>query len=176
MVCQLSIVRGIVNRKHDIRLGKAGIQAVLEHGGGAHDAFLGGLADKNERAMPAVFVLRQQRRGPDRDGHVQIVSARVHDGDFNPLIRAGRDMAGVGESRFLQNWERIKFGANHHGGAGAVLENGYNTGSTHIGRDLKTELAKLVAHLGGGLLFMQREFWISVQVFVESPDRRLKSI
>src|SRR5262249_40485850 len=92
---------GIVNRENGVRLRKARVQAVCEHGGRAFDAFLGGLAYEQEGPVPLVFVLREQHRRADGDGHVQVVPAGVHHGNFDSLIVVGGDVAGVGQSSFF---------------------------------------------------------------------------
>ena len=161
----------VVNRKRVVGFREAREEPVLEHGGRALDALLGRLADVDERAVPAVFILDEQGGGAHAGRHVQIVPAGVHHRNFDALIVVGGGVAGVGEFGLFKHGQRIKFGADHHGGSGPVLEHTHYSGITNVGGDFETEFPELVGNLGGRLFLMQREFGSAMQVFVERAHR-----
>ena len=83
----------------------------------------------------------------------------------------GGGVAGVREFRLFQHGQRIKFGANHHGGSGPVLEHAHHSGVANVGGDFETKFAELFSNLCGRLFLMQREFGSAMQVFVERAHR-----
>src|SRR3546814_19280698 len=61
-----------------IGLGKAGVEAVLQHFPGAADPLLGGLGDEDDRALPAVLHRGEAAGGSDQPGDMHVVEAGVH--------------------------------------------------------------------------------------------------
>ena len=113
-----------VQRHGHIRTRKTRQQAVLNHAIGAADGFLGRLPDQHQSAVPGSPALRHDR-GRARDGsHVQIVPAGVHHRNILSAVILGADLAGIGEAGLFLDRKGIKFGAQHHGWPGAILQNG----------------------------------------------------
>ena len=112
--------------------------------------------------MPAIFILRQQGGRAHANGHVQVVSAGMHDRDLDTLIVMSGDTACVGEFCFLGHRKRVEFCANHNSGAGTVFQHADNPGTSHMGRNVVAKLAKLVGDSGRSLLFVKREFRVAV--------------
>src|SRR5205823_13780254 len=72
----------------------------------SHHPLFRRLPDHYQRAMPSIFVSRHDLRRADPRGHVNVVSARMHDRDIGAVVIFGADMAGVGEAGlFLRSEE-----------------------------------------------------------------------
>ena len=111
----------VVQRQRDVRAGKTGEQAVLQHRRRATAALFGRLADHHERALPAVAVFGHQARRARPRRHVNVVPARVH---HRRRLSAGvphDDRAGKRQAGLLFDRERVELGAKHDGRPGAIL-------------------------------------------------------
>uniref|UniRef100_A0A0N4ZAF6 NAD-specific glutamate dehydrogenase n=1 Tax=Parastrongyloides trichosuri TaxID=131310 RepID=A0A0N4ZAF6_PARTI len=132
-----------------VRLGEAGIEAVVDHGPGAEDALLGWLGDQNQGAGPVALARRHLTRRADQGGDVHIVAAGVHDrllGAVAVDLTGGR---GVGQARVFQQRQAVHVGADHDGGAGAVLQHRDHAGPADAGGDLIAQAAQFLRHAGG---------------------------
>ena len=116
----------------DVRLGETRHEAVVDHPLGAADGFLGGLTNQNESSVPGVFAVGHDRGGTEHRCHVHIVSAGVHDADIASGIVFRADFAGVREAGLLLNRKPVEFGAQHHDRTGAILQDGDDSGATHV--------------------------------------------
>ena len=105
-----------------VRLGKAREQAVADHGVGAADGFLGGLANQHQRSVPGVLAARHDLGGAQKRRHVQIVSAGMHHRNIASGVIFRVHFAGVGQAGFFFHGKRVQFGAQHDGRARAVLQ------------------------------------------------------
>ena len=95
------------------------------------------------------------------------MSAGVHDADIAPGIVFGVDLAGVWQAGLFLHWKRIELGAQHHGRAGAVLQDGDDSRSAYVFGDRVAEIAQTAGQLRRGLDFMRREFRILVEIKIQ---------
>ncbi len=99
-----------MQRNPDFWLWKTLEQAILKHSLGTGEGLFGRLANQHERAVPGILRVGQDGSGPDERGHVQVMSACVHDWDFVPGILFDADLARVGKPRLLFHGQRIQLG------------------------------------------------------------------
>ena len=104
----------------DLRLGEALEEAVVDHRLGALRGLLGGLEDRQHRAVPGVAGGGEQRGRAGQPGDVHVVPARVHDRHLVAVgVGRGRG-AGVGQAGGLLDRQRVHVGAQHDRRAVAV--------------------------------------------------------
>ena len=77
---------------------------------------------KQDGAAPAIFVVGEPAGGADEAGHVDVVTAGVHDADGVSLVVLGLDLAGEGQAGSLDDGQGVHVGPDEDGGAFAVLE------------------------------------------------------
>ena len=174
-----------------VRLGETGIEAVFQHRHGAEADLFGGLGDHDQRALPFGLAGNEFAGRADPAGHVDVVTAGVHDAGFFAGPCRIAEGGGVGEPGFLDEWQRVHVGADHQRGAGAVLEDGDKAVAADAVLDLAVFLHcagfdPLVAKAGGdgeaealhlgaedrrGVLFLEGEFGILVEVLVDLAER-----
>ena len=160
---------GITHVESDSRIGfgKAGEKSVFDHGGSAADGFFGGLADEDQRAVPSVLGMSHDGGSAIPGGHVEIVSARVHDEDFVAFGVFCLDFAGVGQAGFFFDGKGIEFGAEHDDGARAVLEDGDDTGAADVFGDFKAQRSEFGGKFCGGLRFLRGELGVLMDIDVD---------
>ena len=78
------------------------------------------------------------------------------------------DLAGVGQAGFFFYRERVKFGAQHDRGSGAIFEDGDDAGAAYVFSHVVAERAQLRGQLGGSLSFVRREFGVLMDIEIES--------
>jgi hypothetical protein len=106
--------------KGKIGLREFGVKPIVQHGLGAGDDLLCGLADHHQRAVP----LRLQKPAPWRcrpPGHMAAMPAGVIDKGQLAVHRLP-GAAGIGQAASFFHRQRVEFGAQHHHRAGAVFE------------------------------------------------------
>ncbi len=159
-----------------IRLREALEQAVLQHRFGAVHVLFGRLADQHQGAAPSLAVLRHQLGGAVPGRHVQVVAAGVH---HRRRFAGGVLTGGLARERqaglFLDR-QRIHFGTQHHGRAGAVLQDRDDAGTGDAGRDFVAQRLDALGQLGGGLVLVESEFRIAVQILVQALDGRVVGV
>ncbi len=154
-------------RQGEVWLGESAVQTVGEHAPSPADGFLGRLADQENRAAPAVFMLSEPPGRADPAGHVHIVAAGVHHADLTALRVSCFDFACVGKPRLLNHGERVHVGTNKHNGPPPVLDQPHDAEFPHVGRHLGAGPPQLGRQPGGGLHFSVRKLGMSMQIHVE---------
>ena len=89
--------------------------------------------------MPGVFAARHDGGGADDRGHVQVVTAGVHDGNVAPGVVFGMNFAGVGKAGFFFDGKGIEFGAQHDRRARPIFQDGDNAGASDVLGDVIAE-------------------------------------
>src|SRR5512142_878701 len=121
-----------MQRDAEIRLGKAGEQAILDHATRATDRLLGWLANKHQRTVPGIFATRHDGgRSHDRC-HVEIVAAGVHHGNVETCVIFRTHLAGVSKAGLLLDGKGVEFGAQHYSWSGAVLQDGDDSSVAYV--------------------------------------------
>src|SRR3546814_19219662 len=90
---------GVMEGQRVVRLGKARVEPVLEHGDRAKAHFLRRLADHHQRARPVGLARRHQPGGLDPGGHLRVVPAGVPDAAFHPGSGDPALLRGAGRGR-----------------------------------------------------------------------------
>uniref|UniRef100_A0A0N4ZAR3 NAD-specific glutamate dehydrogenase n=1 Tax=Parastrongyloides trichosuri TaxID=131310 RepID=A0A0N4ZAR3_PARTI len=153
-----------------VRLGEARIEAVLHHGAGAEDAFLGRLGDQDQGARPVGLARLHLARRADQGGDVHVVAAGVHDGFFDAV---GVDLTGgggVGQARLLLDRQAVHVGADHHRGSRAVAQDGDHAGAADAGGDVIAQSAQFLRHAGRGLDLKARQFGVAVEMVEQGAE------
>src|SRR5438093_13399021 len=88
----------------------------------ATNGFFSGLAEHDESAAPLLLELRQHARSAQKNRHVNVVTAGVHDADFGAIGALYFHVAGIGEAGILDDWERVHVVAHIDRGPRAVAE------------------------------------------------------
>lgn len=153
-----------------VRLGEAGVEAVVDHGAGAEDPLLGRLGDQDQGAGPVGLARRQLAGRADQGGDVHVVAAGVHDGLLGPVgidLTGGR---GVGQAGVFQQRKAVHVGADHDGGPVAVLQHRDDARAADAGGDLIAEGAQFLRHAGGGLDLHARQFGVAVEMIEQGAE------
>jgi hypothetical protein len=159
-----------VEGEAEVGAGEAGEEAVVEHGLGAADDFLGGLADENEGAGPLVFEGGHGAGDADDAGDVDVVSAGVHDGDGFALWVGGGGGGGVGGVGLFLDGQGVEVGADEEGFAGAVFQDGDDAVDADFFGDFVVEGAELFGEAFGGFGFLEGELGVAVDGGVEGVE------
>ena len=98
---------------------------------------------------------------------MRIVTAGVHHAAFDAA--GGRRGAGrgVGQAGLLGHRQPVHVGAQHDDGAGPVLHHRDDAGAADALGHREAQLARDRRQLGGGLVFLEAELGIGVEVAVE---------
>ena len=183
--------RIVVQADDMVGLREAREQAVLDHAERTEPDLFGGLGDHHQRAFPAGLVGDKIARGSDPDGHVDVVAARMHHAGLFPAPCRVARFRCVGQPGLLDERQRIHVGADHQRGAGSVLEHGDKAVAAdavlhravvllrsplrpriaETSGDLEAEALHLGGKDGGGVLLLEGQFGMGVQVFVELAKR-----
>ena len=107
--------------KREIWFRKFCVKAIRQHRARAADCFFRRLSDEQNRAVPLIFHFRERLRRAEKNRHVNVVTARVHDVNLFAFVILRHDFARVGQTGFLLDRQRIEIGAHQHGRPGAVL-------------------------------------------------------
>lgn len=172
---------GIVESQDIIGLRKFCEEASAQHGLCAANGFLSGLANQNHGAAPAILELNKHARRAKKNGHVQVMAARVHNANFRTVRALGFYMARVRQAGILHDGKRIHVGSNVDGRTGTILEDGDDAVRNQAG---VVVLAEMIGHFvaeflqlsgdqRGRLLFLRGELRVFVKMFVGGEQRRL---
>jgi hypothetical protein len=165
--------RGVVmDGDGEVGAGESRIEAVGEHRHRAGADLFGRLRNHHQRAVPALGVRRQLRRGADPRRHMKVVAARVHDGDRLAGGVFRRDLAREREAGFFLYGKSVGVGAHHQRGAGAILQDADDARLADAGRHREAEGTEALGELGGRGGFLERKLGVSVQVFIQGPKLR----
>ena len=118
---------GVVEADDFVWCAESGVEVVGEHGFGAVDGFFRGLAYDHGGAVPGGFVGGELLGGAEQDGGVDVVAAGMHDADLLAGGVLGEDVRGVGCAGFFDDGEGVHVAADEDLGAGAVVEDAYDT-------------------------------------------------
>jgi hypothetical protein len=129
-----------VLRQGDRRLGDEAREPGFDHPGSTAPELLGGLEERNERAVPGRAVRREQPRGARQARDVHVVAAGVRDGHDVAGGVGLLDRAGVRKARFFLHRQGVHVRAHEHRRAVAVAQDADNPGR-----------ADLVVHLVPGI-------------------------
>jgi hypothetical protein len=80
--------------------------------------------------------------GSQNCGHVQIVSAGVHDGNIVAGVVVRMNFAGVGQTRFFFDGQGIEFSTKQDGGSRSVFHDGDNSRAAYMFGDVVAEGAE----------------------------------
>ena len=133
-----------MQREREVGFGKLAIKPRGEQRARAGADLLGRLPDEHERARPVVAQRGERARGADETRHVDVVSARLHGGDFatGEVFHAGG--ACVGQSGLFLHGQAVEIGADEDGGTGAVFQHRHDTETAaEFFRDLEARGAEL---------------------------------
>ena len=161
----------VVQGDDKVGAGKFREQTCAQHRARADDAFLGGLADHDERAVPLVAQAGEQPGGAGEDGHVQVVAAGVHDGHVVAGKVGDAHFAGVGQAGFLGDGQGVELGADHQRRAAPVFEHAHHAGAAEVFCHREASRAKFGGDAGGSVFLHQRKLRVTVQVLVERIER-----
>ncbi len=106
-------------------------------------------------------------RGAAPRGHVQVVTAGVHDGHRRPgeILRDHR--ARERNAGLLRHGQRIELGSKHDRRAGTVSQETDNAGAADARRHLVSERLETRGELRGGLHFLKGQLRIAMDVLIE---------
>ena len=152
--------------EHDVRLGEAVEQAVVDHRPGALRRLFGRLEDHHQCAPPRVACLREQRGRAHQPGDMHVVAAGMRPpARCSPRVRR-RDLAGIGEAGRLCDRQRVHVGAQHDGRAVAVAKQTDDAGLPDPGRHLIAGVAKPVRGQARRARLLHRQLGMRVDVLV----------
>jgi hypothetical protein len=146
---------------------------VLDHRGRTGQRLFGRLADQHQGAAPGLAVVRHQLGGGVPGRHVDVVAAGVHDRHGLAGRVLGGDRAGERQAGLFQHRQRIDLGAQHGDRAGAVLQDGDDTGAADAGGHFEAQRLDALGEFFCGLVFVEGQFRIAVQVLVQRFDARI---
>ena len=153
-----------------VGLGKAGVEAVLDHRPGAGDRLLGGLGDEDQGARPVRPPRRHLPRRADQRGDVHVMAAGVH----HRLLDAGAvGLPGarwIGDAGALLQRQAVHVGAQHHRRPGAVAQQGDDAVAADAGRHLVAERAQLARHPRRGLHLAAGQFGIAMEMIEQGRE------
>ena len=165
----------VMQGEADIGLRKAREQAVGQHRLGAGDLFLGRLGDEHQRALPLVLQADQRLRRADPARHVDVVAAAMSDEVSRPF-QICLVVAGIGQAGLFLHRQRVELGAHHDGRSSAVLVDRDQPGLADFLGDLEADRAHLGGELGGGLLLLEGDLGMGVDVLVERVELRVVAL
>ena len=129
--------------------------------------------------MPAIFQLRQGLGGADQRGHVDVVSAGVHDTNVLTGLVLGACVAGIWNAGFLLHGKRIQLRAHEDRGTTAVLhhcDHAVCLAAVGILADIFGDgVARLAQSVGDQcrcLLFLFRQLGMLVEILVGRQQLR----
>ena len=108
----------------------------------------------------------------DEVRHVKIVPAGVHHRHRRAAGSCSADLRGIGQSRLFGDRQGVHVGPQHQHFARPVLQHAHDAVSANAGRHRRTDSPQLVGHPGGGLLFLQRQLGVLVQVLIQLDELR----
>ena len=160
-------LRGIVESDCVVGLGEAGEQPVFQHRQRALAHLFSGLQDHHQRAAPFVLMVHQLLRCADPRGHMRVMPAGVHHAGFH--AGCGRRLDGGGERQpgLFDHRQAVHVRADQHGRPLAVLHHRNHTGLADTFGHLKAQRAHPCGELGCGLVFLEAEFGIGVEIAVQ---------
>lgn len=136
--------------------------ALLDHRAGAVVALLTRLEHEDDIAVQRLAPVREQGRGADEPGRVQIVSAAVH---------PTGDLGGVREPRPFGHRQGVHVAAQQHRAAGAAAaQHGRDGGEVPAERDVEGEAFERGEYLLLGAGKLEAELRLAVQRAAE-PDQ-----
>ena len=95
----------------------------------------------------------------------------MHDADFEAILVAGADLAGVRQPGFFDDRQGVHVGTNQDGGPLAVFEDTDDAGAADLLGHVEAGGPQLLCQAGGRLLFLEREFGMGMDVLVEGDQR-----
>ena len=113
---------------------------------------------------------------PTQRRHVDVVSAGVHDRHRRAALVLRGDLAGVAKPGLLLDRKPVELRAQQHRRTAAIAEHTDHAGPAHLLGDLEAERAQLRRHLRGGLLLLQRQLRVAVQLLIERVQRRVQLV
>lgn len=149
-----------------IGFGEASEESVIEHGFGAESTFFGGLSDEHEGTAPKGLVFGEEGGDGGEVGHVEVVTAGVHDTGGGSILGGCLDGGSVGETGSFVDGEGIEIGAEHDAGAGPIGEDADDAVTTDVSRHGVAGLFPEVGEELASLFFLEREFGVSVEPVV----------
>ena len=125
------------------------------------------LSDQHQRAVPLLAMIDHPFRGAAPRGHVQVVTAGVHDGDR----RTGEVLRDHGARErnacLLRHGQRIELGPKHHRRASTVSQETHDAGAADAGRHLVSKRLETRGKLRGGLHLLEGQLRIAMDVLIE---------
>ena len=157
-----------MQRQGEVGFAEPLVETRFEHRLGPADSLLGGLADKDNLALPAILMRRQVAGDADEVGHMHVVPAGVHHADHS-VTRGILDahLGSVVQTRRLGDGERVEVGAQQQLFAFAVLQHTDDAETADVCRHLQTSGVEFFRESLGRLALLIREFGMRVKVRVE---------
>ena len=169
-----------MQRQHKIRLWKSSIKTVGQHRFRAVDRFLRRLGYEDQSASPSIFHLGQQFGRAEEAGHVNVVTTRVHDTGFLPRIVFCLYRAGIGQTCFFFDGERVQLSAYPNCRSVAILHERNHAIAlpvrlivfADVFSDGVAQHSQLLSNERGCLRFIVRKFRRRVQRLVRADKLR----
>ena len=95
------------------------------------------------------------------------MAAGVHHTDFASTVIFGADFARIRQSGLFFHRQGVKFGAQHHHRAGAVLQNAHDSGATYVLCNLITQCAQLACQSSGCAGLVRGDLGMLMQIKIE---------
>ena len=154
--------------QHDIGLGKAVEQAVVDHRPRALRSLLARLEDRHQRAAPGIARLREQRGRAHQPRDMHVMAAGMRDRHRLPVGVCGRDGAGIVERRWPPRTGSASMSARSMTvGPFAVAKQADDAGLPDARRHLIAIVPQMLRREPGRAGFLHRQFGMGMHVLVE---------
>ena len=156
-----------VKRQIIIGPGEALEKPVLKHRPGAAAAFLGRLADHHQSPRPLILHRRQAPRGANQDGHMDVVTAGVHDRNLKPVVVEGRGDARIVEPGQFLDRQGVHIDPYEYRRSGPILEHADNPEAAHLFGHFETKTPEFSCQTGRAFLLVIGKLRVLVQLDVK---------
>lgn len=123
--------------KGKVRFGKPRIEPILEHSSSTVYRLFGRLTDQDNRSRPSIAMIRQPSGGTNEAGHVHVVTTGVHYTDIAAGTVACLDFAGIRETGFFHDRQRVHISADQHDWTFAIFQDPDHSELAHARRHFR---------------------------------------
>ena len=154
--------------KSEIGLRKPRIEPVIEHCSGTVYRLFSRLTDQDDRPRPLIVMSRQPSGRTNEAGHVHVVTTGVHYTDIAAGTVACLDFAGIRETGFFHDRQRVHISADQHDWTFAIFQDPDHSELAHARRHFRPCFFEFFGDPLGGLDFLTRKLRVSMEMRVES--------